>query len=304
LVARFAVVTKEGLALLAAAATGVQVGASMVASRAVAGDVDPATLALLRYAIGASVVVPIALAARVAWRLPARDLVAVAALGIVQFGALIWLLNWGLARVPAADGAVLFATFPLLAQIFAVWGGIERLSRDRLLGALAALAGVALAMGGQFGGGSIEGALAVLASAACGAACSVLYRPYLERHAPLAVGAIAMLASVLALAPPALLWGRPVTLELWGWIAVAGLGIASGVFYWLWLFALKYAGAASATVFLSLGPPAAGLVGAAWLGEWPGPELWLGMVAVAIGLRLATRNPLLRPDDGLEFRSR
>ncbi|MCM0019669.1 MAG: DMT family transporter [Tagaea sp.] len=281
--------TKERLALLAAAGTGLQVGVAMVASRAVAGDVDPATLALLRYAIGAAVVVPLVLAARVSWRLSPRDLAAVAALGVVQFGVLIWLLNWGLARVPAADGAVLFATFPLLAQLFAALGGIERLSRDRLLGAIAATAGVALAMGGQFGGGSLAGAVAVLAAAASGAACSVLYRPYLERHAPLAVGAIAMLASTFALAPAALVWGRPITLDASGWAAVAGLGIASGVFYWLWLFALKHAGPARTTVFLALGPPAAALVGAAWLGEWPGIELWAGMIAVAIGLRLATR---------------
>lgn len=284
--------TKEGLALWAAAATGVQVGASMVASRAVAGDVDPAMLALLRYAIGASVVVPLALAARVSWRLDPSDLAAVAALGVVQFGVLIWLLNWGLARVPAADGAVLFATFPLLAQLFAAAGGVEPLSRDRLSGALVALAGVALTMGAHFGGASIEGAVAVLASAACGAACSVLYRPYLGRHAPLAVGAIAMLASALALAPPALFWGGPVTLDAGGWIAVAGLGIASGIFYWLWLFALKHAGPARTTVFLALGPPAAGLVGTVWLGEWPGIDLWVGMVAVAAGLWLATRAPL------------
>jgi drug/metabolite transporter (DMT)-like permease len=286
--------TKERLALLAAAGTGVQVGVSMVASRAVASDVDPASLALLRYAIGAAVVVPLALAARVSWRLAPRDLAAVSALGIVQFGVLIWLLNWGLARVPAADCAVLFATFPLLAQLFAALGGIEPLSRDRLLGALSAFAGVALAMYGQagglqFGGGSLAGAVAILAAAASGAACSVLYRPYLERHAPLAVGAIAMLASALALAPAALIWGRPMTLDVGGWIAVAGLGIASGVFYWIWLLALKHAGPARATVFLALGPPAAALTGAAWLGEWPGPELWLGMLAVAIGLRLATR---------------
>jgi drug/metabolite transporter (DMT)-like permease len=31
------------------------------------------------------------------------------------------------------------------------------------------------------------------------------------------------------------------------------------------------------------------VTGAVWLGEWPGPELWLGMIAVAIGLRLAAR---------------
>jgi drug/metabolite transporter (DMT)-like permease len=228
------------------------------------------------------------------------DLAAVSALGIVQFGVLIWLLNWGLSRVPAADGAVLFATFPLLAQLFAAAGGVEPISRDRLLGALAAFAGVAIAMGGHFGGGSFPGTIAVLASAACGALCSVLYRPYLGRAAPLAVGAIAMLASVVALAPPALVWGRPVTLAFWGWVAVAGLGVASGVFYWLWLFALKHAGPARATVFLALSPPSAGLVGAVWLGEWPGIELWSGMIAVAIGLRLATRAPLPRAAERLD----
>lgn len=40
------------LALLAAAATGVQVGATIVASRYLVAEVPPLTLALLRYAIG------------------------------------------------------------------------------------------------------------------------------------------------------------------------------------------------------------------------------------------------------------
>jgi hypothetical protein len=39
-------------ALLAAAATGVQVGAAIVASRFVVGEVPPLTLALMRYAVG------------------------------------------------------------------------------------------------------------------------------------------------------------------------------------------------------------------------------------------------------------
>ena len=46
------------LALLAAAATGVQVGAAIVASRYVVGDVPPLTLALLRYAIGVLCLLP------------------------------------------------------------------------------------------------------------------------------------------------------------------------------------------------------------------------------------------------------
>ena len=47
------------LALIAAAATGVQVGASTVASRFLVGEIAPLTLALLRYAIGAACLVPV-----------------------------------------------------------------------------------------------------------------------------------------------------------------------------------------------------------------------------------------------------
>jgi drug/metabolite transporter (DMT)-like permease len=46
------------LALLAAAATGVQVGAVIVASRMVVAVVPPLTLAMLRYAIGLLCLIP------------------------------------------------------------------------------------------------------------------------------------------------------------------------------------------------------------------------------------------------------
>ena len=48
------------LALLAAAATGVQVGAAIVATRYVVAEVPPLTLALLRYAIGVATLLPFA----------------------------------------------------------------------------------------------------------------------------------------------------------------------------------------------------------------------------------------------------
>ena len=49
------------LALLAAAATGVQVGAATVASRYVLAEVAPLTLAMLRYAIGFMCLLPFVL---------------------------------------------------------------------------------------------------------------------------------------------------------------------------------------------------------------------------------------------------
>ena len=52
------------LAILAAAAVGVQVGAAIVATRFVIGQTGPASLALLRYAIGFLCLLPAVLASR------------------------------------------------------------------------------------------------------------------------------------------------------------------------------------------------------------------------------------------------
>ncbi|RYY93396.1 MAG: EamA family transporter, partial [Comamonadaceae bacterium] len=102
--------------LWAAAGASVLVGAGIVASRAVVADVPPLTLAMLRYAIGFACLLPFALPLLrdAVAALRTRDLLAMAALGIGQFGILIALLNWGLLHVGAAQAALIFSLFPLL----------------------------------------------------------------------------------------------------------------------------------------------------------------------------------------------
>lgn len=102
------------LALCAAAAAGVQVGAAIVASRFALQEVQPLTLAMLRYAVGALVLLPFAVRAlrgNPVRPLP-RDLVAMAAPGIGQFGVLIALLNLGLQRLSTLLGWALLGESP------------------------------------------------------------------------------------------------------------------------------------------------------------------------------------------------
>src|SRR5262249_61387278 len=87
----------------------------MVATRFVVDQTGPASLALLRYAIGVLVLLPAVLVAARP-RFAARDLAPIAALGIMQFGVLIALLNYGLRSVPSARAALIFATLPLLTM--------------------------------------------------------------------------------------------------------------------------------------------------------------------------------------------
>ena len=184
----------------AAAATGILVGSAMVATRFVVDQTGPASLALLRYAIGSCCLLPVVWRSAERTRLARRDLLPIALLGIAQFGILIALLNYGLRFVPSGRAALIFATFPLLTMVLAAALGHERLTLPKILGVLLTIAGVGVALGEKAiqGGGTREwiGESAVFASALCGAVCSVLYRPYLRRCPALPVSGLAMLASV------------------------------------------------------------------------------------------------------------
>ena len=283
------------LPTLAAAATGVQVGAALVATRFVVDDAGPASLALLRYIIGFLCLLPFVLLAGSRARIGRRDFLPIAILGIVQFGGVVAVLNFGLKYIPAGRAALIFATFPLLAMLLAAALGHERLTLAKTLGVLLTVFGVGLALGEKAlerGGGAEAwiGELAVLASAFCGALCSVLYRPYLRRYPALPVGALAMLASVGFLA--LLAAGEGFYAELphfsaGGWAAVVFIGVSSGIFYFLWLWALERSTATKVTVFLALSPIAAAALGALLLGEAVTPMLLLGLACVVLGLGLA-----------------
>jgi drug/metabolite transporter (DMT)-like permease len=279
----------------AAAATGVQVGSAIVATRFVIDQTGPASLALLRYLIGVCALLPPVLLSAPRTRFDRRDLLAIGLLGITQFGVLIALLNYGLRFVPSARAALIFATLPLLTMVVAAALGHERLTRAKLAGVLLTLVGVGLALGEKAverqGGARVwVGELAVFAGALSGAVCSVLYRPYLKKYPTLPVSAVAMLASVgflAVLAGGEGFFGAPPRFTAGGWLAVVYIGLGSGVGYYLWLWALGHATPTEVTVFLALSPVTATLLGVALLGESASAMTLLGLACVALGLWLA-----------------
>lgn len=289
----------NGMAIAAAAATGVQVGAAMVATRFVVEQTGPASLAMLRYVIGFLCLVPALLAAGQGLRFERRDVAPIALLGIVQFGVLIALLNFGLKFVPAGRAALIFASFPLLTMVIAATLGRERLSIAKTAGVLLTIVGVGVALGEKAiarGGSDLAwvGEAAVLASALCGAACSVLYRPYLQRYPTLPVSAFAMLASVGFLAILAAGEGFFATTPRFtpgGWAAVLFIGLSSGVGYFLWLWALNHASPTRVTAFLALSPITAALLGSLLLHEPLTVASLAGLAFVALGLWIAHLQP-------------
>lgn len=281
------------LALAAAAAVGVQVGAAIVGTRAVVDELGPASIAFVHYAVALATLLPF-----VDWRavraIDRRDRLPAMALGIGQFALLIALLNFGLQSVPAAPAALIFASFPLLALGVAAALGHERLTARKLVAVALTLGGVAVALGsGVAARGAWWGELAVLASALTGAVCSVLYRPYLRRHPLLPLTVWALGAAVASLAAGAWIEGgfaRLPQISVSGWIVLGAVGASSGVGYWLWLWALRHADASRVTLYLALSPLTALALGAAVLGEPVPARLWLALALVGAGL-WATRTP-------------
>jgi drug/metabolite transporter (DMT)-like permease len=287
-------VTMRFLPAAASATTGILVGSAMVATRFVVDQTGPASLALLRYAIGFCCLLPVVLLSAERTRFARRDLLPIALLGITQFGILIAVLNYGLRYIPSGRAALIFATFPLLTMVLAAALGHERLTLPKILGVLLTIAGVGLALGEKAiqGGGAHAwtGELAVFASAVCGAVCSVLYRPYLLTYPALPVSAFAMLASVgflSLLAAGEGFFSSVPHFTRGGWLAVIFIGLNSGVGYFLWLWALGHAPATQVTVFLALSPITAAWLGAVLLAETISTLSVLGLALVALGLWLA-----------------
>ena len=286
------------LIVAASAMTGILVGASVVATRLVIHQTDPATLALLRYAIGCACLAPAIVAAKRV-RFARRDLVPIALLGIGQFGVLVVLLNFGLQFIGAGLAAIIFTILPLLSLVLGATLHSEALTGAKTVGVALTIAGVGLAMGHEISDSDAArsawlGSAAVVLSAAIGATCSVLYRPYLERYPPLHVGAYAMLASVVVLAIAAPFTGgfdQIPAFGLIGWLAVLFIGASSGLGYFLWLWALRATTPTRVNIFLALSPITAVALGALFLGEAVSALFFAGLISVATGLVLAHWRP-------------
>jgi drug/metabolite transporter (DMT)-like permease len=283
--------------LWAAATTGVQVGAAMVATRYAVDAAGPASLGFWRYLIGLMCLLPVVLL-RPWRRIALRDLLPIGLLGVGQFAILIVLLNYALLHIPAARASLLFATFPLMTMLLSAALGRERFTPAKVGGSLLTFAGVAVALGGAALVPDVEqgspwlGTLAALGAAFSGAACSISYAPYVARYSSLHVTSVAMLAAVVVLAamaiPEGLFAGWPAF--TWGeGAAIVFIGVSSGVGFFCWVYALGNAPPTLVTMFLALGPMTAALGGTLLLGEPLPLAALLGLACVIAGLWWALR---------------
>ena len=145
-------------------------GTAAAITRYLAGNTDPITLAILRWAIGFCCVLPAALLLKARWP-QRRDMPAVAALGFCFFGVFFVLYNIAMSYTTAARASLALATLPLHTMVVGALLGIEPLTKRKSIGVCIAVLGVFAALASGLVGRA-AGSLARRADHDGGRACA------------------------------------------------------------------------------------------------------------------------------------
>jgi drug/metabolite transporter (DMT)-like permease len=284
----------ESLGLLAALLSSALGGTALVATRYLAGELDPLTIGAVRFVGGFMVLLPLALRERHRW--PAKeDWPGAVTLGLLFFGLFPVLFNVSLIYTTAARGALALSTLPLLTMFAGVVLKVEPLTVRRSIGVLIAMAGVAIALGTSLTTAPPDawrGDLIMVAAAFCMALYNVWSRPFISRSGPvpfatlgMGVGAACLLAISVATGGIAKL----AVLNASQWIASGYLAVVCGtLIFFLWAFALGRTSPTLVAVSVAVNPVTAAMLAVPVLGEPVSANLIAGVVAVLAGIGVAS----------------
>lgn len=284
---------------VAAASAAVFFGTSVVATRFVVTQVDPLSLAFLRYVIACLCFIPITRQFATA-SYSRRDLVAIRALGVMFFGIFPWTFSAALTYIPSSRVAVELAAMPLLTLLVSRARGYDQITAPKLIGQLLAFIGLWIALRPTSAtptGASNAwiGDVLIGVTALCGATFNVFSRPFLQRYPSIHVTSLSMFAGVVFLTPFAVTQtirhGLPAFTSS-GVLAVLFLGVLGGaVGFGLWIWALERSTPSRVAVFITLNPITAVFLGAVLLHEEISARLIMGLIFVLSGILVATWRP-------------
>lgn len=224
----------DAATLLAFVTTVLLGGANPVAVRFTVAEMDPFWGAALRFAAAAVIFAAIVLLRRAAWP-RGRTLRGILIYGILNFGVSYALIYFAIREVTAGFTMVILALSPLLTFLFAVLHRIEPFRWQVLLGALLALAGIAVAFAGQAAGGSpLWAVLFIIAATGSFAEATVVLKK-LPPVSPVVANAVGMAAGAAVLAILSLVtgegWSLPAEARTWAAVLYLVLFGSVALFY-------------------------------------------------------------------------
>lgn len=255
------------------------------------GELSPAVVVFARAAIGALVLLPIALSTGALRQLRAR-LGKVAVLAVVELIGPFLLIATAEQSISSSLASILVATVPLMIALLALWlDASERVTGWRLVGLLGGLAGViiAVSIGADQRATLVATVLMLLASLGYGTGPLLVKRWFADvpslgvTEAMLIVGAVALLVPA-ALTAPAMAPSWPVM----GALLILGI-VCTGLGYVSFFTLIGLAGAGRAGIITYVTPIVAILLGVGLRGEPLTANSGAGFALIVAGSWLATR---------------
>lgn len=271
-------------------------GANFLAVRLSNRELAPFWGATLRFTLAAALFVVIALALRLPWP-RGRQLMLTSLYGALAFAVSYALMYWALVRVTAGVAVVVLAVVPLMTLLLTVAQGLERLHWRGAVGALLALAGIAVI---NLAPGEVVlpvGALLAMLAAALVIGESIILGKQLSGNHPAMTNAVGMsVGTVMLLVFSAVArepWVLPQRAEArWSVLYLVTLG-SVGLFVLVLLVSRRWTASASSYMFVLF--PVVTLALGAWLADEPitGGAV-VGALLVMSGVWLGALSPAAR----------
>ena len=275
-------------------------GSTFVVTKGINDQVPPFTLAFVRVAIGALVLLACAWVrqarggSHARWSsLPWGTMVTMGLIGVVLYYAVF---NYSLVYTSASQGALVQSCIPAMTALVAVVWLREHASALRWSGIVLSMVGILIVFSGadvQSGSGSLLGNVLMFASAVLwGVYTSMAKRVATYDAIQVTAGIIG--AGALMLLPLAgfeiAAAGMP-SVNMQGWLGMAYLGAgASGLAYMMYSAALKHMDASEAGVYTNL-IPIVGVIMGVMLGEPLSLRAIIGGLVVLVGVWMTSRQP-------------
>lgn len=208
------------------------------------------------------------------------------------------LFVYGVRSTSAIVGQTLYVGVPVITVIVAYYLKIERVTLHKIFGVILGLVGSLMIIllpawsRGTLASGSIGGNLLIGLAVICFTLYGVLSKRIQKLHSPLLVTTMFMLVTAIITTiiapfePTVSNWSRMVTWPIFASVVYLGV-VGSGIFYWLYQYAIKREGAGIATLVFYLLPIASFGWAYLLLGEVITLEFVLGATLVFWGAAIA-----------------
>jgi drug/metabolite transporter (DMT)-like permease len=274
-------------------------GSTYLGIKVAVRTLPPLLTAGTRFLAAAGILALIALVTRRSLRVPPREALAAAGIGVALLTLGVGLVHVAETRIDSSVAAMIAGSVPLQIVLLRRLVG-ERVPHATAIAALVGLVGLALVVGPGFGGGSeAVGLLVMLCASVSWSLGSFASRSLRLPHEMLGGGAVLVVAASLAgelgdLDGDAL---QPGPLAAWAYLAIVGSVIGFSAYSWL----LGNAPISQVVTHQYVNPLVAVVLGALILDERPGPAtlagaaLIVGAVAVTASREGRTDAPAPKP---------